>query len=216
MKKICALLILDGFGIAPNGPGNAIALAGTPYIDSLKAKYPNTQLQASGLAVGLPDGQMGNSEVGHLNIGAGRVVYQDLTHISKEIAEGGFFKNEALLWAMNTAKQNGKKLHIYGLLGPGGVHSHIDHLHALIEMAKREGVMPYVHCFMDGRDVPPKSGLGFVKELEEFLKKTGTRKIATVCGRYYAMDRDTKCSQRVKACNLTRQSTLCKTAMTGA
>ena len=199
MKKICALLILDGFGIAPNGPGNAIALAGTPYIDSLKAKYPNTQLQASGLAVGLPDGQMGNSEVGHLNIGAGRVVYQDLTHISKEIAEGGFFKNEALLWAMNNAKQNGKKLHIYGLLGPGGVHSHIDHLHALIEMAKREGVMPYVHCFMDGRDVPPKSGLGFVKELEEFLKKTGTGKIATVCGRYYAMDRDTNWDRTKKA-----------------
>ena len=199
MKKICALLIIDGFGIAPKGEGNAITLAGTPYVDSLKAKYPTTQLQASGLAVGLPDGQMGNSEVGHLNIGAGRIVYQDLTHISKEIAEGGFFKNEALLWAMDNAKKNGKKLHVYGLLGPGGVHSHIEHLHALIEMAKREGVTPYIHCFMDGRDVPPKSGLDYVKELDEFLKKTGCGKIATVCGRYYAMDRDTNWDRTKKA-----------------
>lgn len=200
MKKICGLIILDGFGLNPNGKGNAIELQGTPYIDSLKAKYPTTQLSASGLAVGLPDGQMGNSEVGHLNIGAGRIVYQDLTHISKEIAEGGFFKNEALLWAMNNAKKEGKKLHIYGLLGTGGVHSHIEHLKALVEMAKKEGVTrTYIHCFMDGRDVPPKSGKGFVEELEKFLKQTGVGKIATVCGRYYAMDRDNNWDRVKKA-----------------
>ena len=203
MKKFCALIILDGFGLAPAGPANAITSAGTPYIDYLMNTYPHTRLDASGLAVGLPDGQMGNSEVGHLNIGAGRIVYQDLTHISKEIEEGGFFKNEALLSAMDNAKKNGKKLHIMGLVGPGGVHSHQEHLEALIEMAKREGVdRTYIHCFTDGRDLPPKSAKDIIADLERYIKKTGCGKIASVCGRYYAMDRDNRWERVQRAYDL--------------
>lgn len=195
-----ALLIMDGFGIAPAGRDNAITAQGTPNIDRLAAKYPHTLLSASGLAVGLPEGQMGNSEVGHLNMGAGRVVYQDLTHISKEISDGGFFRNEVLLNAMHAARDGGKKLHLMGLLGPGGVHSHIEHLFALLEMAKRENVKKvYVHCFMDGRDLPPTSGAGYVRELEDFIKRNGVGKIASVCGRYYAMDRDNRWERVSKA-----------------
>lgn len=195
-----SLVIMDGFGIAPKGADNAISAAGTPNIDALTAKYPHTRLGASGLDVGLPDGQMGNSEVGHLNMGAGRVVYQDLTHISKEIADGGFFKNAELLAAMRSAKENGKKLHLMGLLGPGGVHSHIEHLHALIKMSKDEGLDEvYVHCFLDGRDVPPKSALGFVKELYAFMTELKFGKIASVSGRYYAMDRDNRWDRVEKA-----------------
>lgn len=203
MKKMTALLILDGFGINKEEKGNAIKLAGTPYIDSLLKKYPHTELGASGLDVGLPDGQMGNSEVGHLNIGAGRVVYQDLTHITKQIEDGDFFKNEELLDAMNSAKNNGKKLHIYGLLGNGGVHSHIDHLHALLKMAKEQGVeQAYVHCFLDGRDVPPSSAGGFIADLEKFMADLGIGKIASICGRFYAMDRDNRWERVEKAYNL--------------
>ncbi|MDD4839423.1 MAG: 2,3-bisphosphoglycerate-independent phosphoglycerate mutase [Clostridia bacterium] len=206
MKKINALIILDGFGLNPEERGNAIKMAGTPYIDSLLAKYPNTQLGASGLDVGLPDGQMGNSEVGHLNMGAGRVVYQDLTHISKEIADGGFFKNEVLLDAMHVARDNGKKLHLYGLLGHGGVHSHIEHLHALLRMAKAEGnETAYVHCFLDGRDVPPKSAGGFIDDLQNYMDEIGFGQIATICGRFYAMDRDNRWDRVEKAYNMLTQ-----------
>jgi 2,3-bisphosphoglycerate-independent phosphoglycerate mutase len=199
-KKLHALIILDGYGINTSSYGNAVMAANTPFLDSLFDKYPHTLLGASGLDVGLPDGQMGNSEVGHLNIGAGRVVYQDLTHITKEIAEGGFFENEALLWAMRSAKKNGKQLHIYGLLGPGGVHSHIEHLHALLKMAKAEGVeKAFVHCFLDGRDVPPQSAAEFIGELEAFMSKINYAQIATICGRFYAMDRDNRWDRVEKA-----------------
>lgn len=194
------LIIMDGFGLAPAAKNNAITAAGTPNIDALTEKYPHTRLGASGLDVGLPDGQMGNSEVGHLNMGAGRVVYQDLTHISKEIKEGGFFENTELLDAMHKARDNSKKLHLMGLLGPGGVHSHIEHLHALIKMAKKEGLeQVYVHCFLDGRDVPPKSAAGYAAELLDFMKKVKFGKIASVCGRFYAMDRDNRWERVIKA-----------------
>lgn len=190
-KTLTALLIMDGFGINPVHEGNAIFQAGTPVLDKLMAKYPHTLLGASGLDVGLPDGQMGNSEVGHLNIGAGRIVYQELTRITKDIQEGEFFKKEALVWAMDEAKQNGKALHLMGLLSDGGVHSHNTHLYALLQMAKERGLKQvYVHCFLDGRDVPPTSGIDYVKELEDKIKKIGVGRIATVEGRYWAMDRD--------------------------
>lgn len=183
------LMILDGFGINENTKGNAIAAANTPNLDKIFASYPRTQLEASGLAVGLPDGQMGNSEVGHLNIGAGRIVYQELTKITKEIEEGSFFENKTLLEAMKNA--DGRALHLLGLLSDGGVHSHIDHLLALIDMAKREGVENlYVHCFLDGRDVPPCCAEKYIMKLSDYMKKIGLGKIATVSGRYYAMDRD--------------------------
>lgn len=187
------LMILDGFGINENTKGNAIAAANTPNLDKIFASYPKTQLEASGLAVGLPDGQMGNSEVGHLNIGAGRIVYQELTKITKEIEEGSFFENETLLEAMKNAActSDGRALHLLGLLSDGGVHSHIDHLLALIDMAKREGVENlYVHCFLDGRDVPPRCAEQYIKMLSDHMEKIGLGKIATVSGRYYAMDRD--------------------------
>lgn len=199
-NTMVGLIIMDGFGIAPAGKDNAIAAQGTPNLDAFIAKYPHTQLGASGLDVGLPDGQMGNSEVGHLNLGAGRIVYQDLTHISKEIADGGFFKNEVLLDAMRSAKNNGKKLHVMGLLGPGGVHSHIEHLFALIKMAKAEKLnQVYVHCFLDGRDLPPTSAAQYAGELNAFMKEIGFGKIASVCGRYYAMDRDNRWDRVEKA-----------------
>ncbi|NLL30120.1 MAG: 2,3-bisphosphoglycerate-independent phosphoglycerate mutase [Clostridiales bacterium] len=192
-KKPVMLMILDGFGIAPESDGNAVRKAKTPNLDSLFGKYPHTQLQASGLFVGLPDGQMGNSEVGHLNIGAGRVIYQELTRITKEIEEGGFFKNEALTLAVNNAKENNKSLHLMGLLSNGGVHSHIDHLKGLLKLAKESGVQNvYVHGFMDGRDVPPSSGKEFIVEIENYMKEIELGKIATISGRYYAMDRDNR------------------------
>ncbi len=191
---------MDGYGLAPAGPGNAIELDGSKNVKELTEKYPSATLGASGLSVGLPDGQMGNSEVGHLNMGAGRIVYQDLTRITKSIADGDFFENPALLKAMDNAKQNGKKLHLYGLLSDGGVHSHITHLYALLEMAKRQGLKDvFVHCFTDGRDVSPTSGAGFVRALQAEIDRIGCGKIASVCGRYYAMDRDNNWDRVEKA-----------------
>jgi len=191
MKKMTALIIMDGFGINPNPENNAIAMQGTPNIKALLEKYPNTQLGASGMDVGLPDGQMGNSEVGHTNIGAGRVVYQELTRITKAIRDGVFFENEAFLGACNYAKENGGKLHLIGLLSDGGVHSHNTHLYALIELAKRQGLENvYVHGLMDGRDVPPDSGLEYVKQLSAKMAELNYGKIASITGRYWAMDRD--------------------------
>ena len=190
-KKPVMLMILDGFGIAPKSEGNAVGLAKKPNFDRLMKEYPHSHLKASGMAVGLPEGQMGNSEVGHLNIGAGRIVYQELTRITKSIEDKEFFKNEALLKAMKNAKENNTSLHLMGLLSNGGVHSHIDHLKGLLQFAKQEGLQKvYVHAFMDGRDVPPTSGKEFITEIEDYMKEIGVGEIATVSGRYYAMDRD--------------------------
>ena len=192
-KKPVMLMILDGFGIAPKSEGNAVSLAKKPNFDRLLEKYPHSELQASGLFVGLPDGQMGNSEVGHLNIGAGRIVYQELTRITKSIADGDFFTNESLVKAMENAKKTDGALHLMGLLSDGGVHSHIDHLKGLLEFAKKAGVQNvYVHAFMDGRDVPPSSGKEFIEKTEAMMAEVGVGKIATVSGRYYAMDRDNR------------------------
>mgnify|MGYP005761694559 CR=1 FL=1 len=199
-KKPYAIIIMDGYGLAPAGPGNAIELDGSKNVKELAEKYPSATLGASGLSVGLPDGQMGNSEVGHLNMGAGRIVYQDLTRITKSIGDGDFFENPALIKAMDNAKQSGKKLHLYGLLSDGGVHSHITHLYALLEMAKRRGLKDvFVHCFTDGRDVSPTSGAGFVRALQAEIDRIGCGKIASVCGRYYAMDRDNNWDRVEKA-----------------
>ena len=190
-KKLTALIIMDGFGINPNPQGNAILAAGTPNVDRLMAAYPHTQLGASGMSVGLPDGQMGNSEVGHLNIGAGRVVYQELTRITKDILDGDLYEKEPLIWAMDSARQQGKALHLIGLLSDGGVHSHKTHLYALLRMAKDRGLTRvYVHALLDGRDTPPTSGLGYVRELEQKMLETGVGQIASIQGRYYGMDRD--------------------------
>ena len=190
-KKPTVLLIMDGFGLAPAGPENAISCANTPELDKLFAIWPNTQLQASGLAVGLPEGQMGNSEVGHTNIGAGRVVYQDLPRISNAITDGSFFENPAYKKAMDNAKAKGSKLHIAGLLSDGGVHSHITHLFALLEMAKRMGLTKvYVHALLDGRDVAPTSGAGYVKALCDKCAELGVGSVASIQGRFYGMDRD--------------------------
>jgi len=187
------LMILDGFGINPNNKGNAIAMAKKPNLDSIFSKYPNTTLNACGLDVGLPKGQMGNSEVGHQNIGAGRIIYQDLTKITKSISDGDFFKNSALTKAMDHAKKNNSVLHLQGLLSNGGVHSHIDHLLALLDMAKKKGLTKVnVHCFLDGRDVPPKCALNYIKELEYYMEKIDLGQIASLSGRYYAMDRDSR------------------------
>ena len=191
MKSPIALIIMDGYGINPCTEGNAIHMANTPNLDKYFKAYPNTQLQASGLAVGLPDGQMGNSEVGHTNIGAGRVVYQMLVKITKDIEDGVFFENDVLKNAIRSAKDNGKALHLFGLLSDGGVHSHIKHLIGLLEMAKRMGLTKvYIHSFHDGRDVPPTSGIEYMRELVAETERIGVGKVATVCGRYYAMDRD--------------------------
>ena len=192
-------MILDGFGIAP-AEGNAIAAANKPNLDKIFAENPHTQIGASGMDVGLPDGQMGNSEVGHTNIGAGRIVYQELTRITKSAQDGDMMQNEALLKAMHNAKENGKALHFMGLLSDGGVHSHNTHLYALLEMAKKLGLEKvFVHCFMDGRDVPPSSGKDYVKQLMDKLEEIGVGKIATVMGRYYAMDRDNRWERVEKA-----------------
>lgn len=194
------LIIMDGWGCAPKGPGNAVALANTPVLDELWARYPHTTLEASGTRVGLPAGQMGNSEVGHLNIGAGRVVYQDLVRISMAIQDGSFFRNPAFLKAIEHVKQRGSKLHLLGLLGPGGVHSHIDHLYALLSLAAQHQLPRVeVHAILDGRDTLPTSGLGYIRELEERLKALGTARIATVAGRYYTMDRDRRWDRIEKA-----------------
>ncbi|MFR2304740.1 MAG: 2,3-bisphosphoglycerate-independent phosphoglycerate mutase [Roseburia sp.] len=199
-KKPTVLMILDGFGLNDKTEGNAVAQANKPNIDALMKDYPCVKGNASGLAVGLPDGQMGNSEVGHMNMGAGRIVYQELTRITKEIEDGDFFKNEALLAGMKNVKDNGSALHLYGLLSDGGVHSHITHLFGLLEMAKKEGLdKVYVHCFLDGRDTAPTSGKGFIEELEAKMKEIGVGEIATINGRYYAMDRDNRWDRVEKA-----------------
>ena len=190
-KTPTTLIIMDGFGLANASDDNAVSLAQTPVLDRLFREYANTTLSASGLDVGLPDGQMGNSEVGHTNIGGGRVVFQDLPRISRAIDDGSFFKNDAYDKAMDNCLKNGSSLHLYGLLSDGGVHSHIQHLFALLQMAKDKGLEKvYVHCFLDGRDVSPTSGKGFVQELCDKCAEIGVGKIATVMGRYYAMDRD--------------------------
>lgn len=201
MKKIpYALIIMDGYGLADAGDGNAISIDGSKNVNNYIKEYPSSTLGASGLSVGLPDGQMGNSEVGHLNMGAGRIVYQDLTKITKAIEDGDFFENAALIKAMDNARADGKKLHLYGLLSTGGVHSHITHVYALLKMAKDRGVKEcYVHCFMDGRDVSPTSGAGFIRELQAEIEKLNYGKIASVTGRYYAMDRDNNWDRIEKA-----------------
>ncbi len=202
-KKPTVLMILDGYGLNEKTEGNAVASAKTPVMDELMANYPFVKGYASGLSVGLPDGQMGNSEVGHLNMGAGRIVYQELTRITKEIQDGDFFKNEALLAGIANVKENNSDLHLYGLLSDGGVHSHNTHLYGLLELAKKEGVENvYVHCFLDGRDTAPTSGKGFIEELEAKMKEIGVGKIASICGRYYVMDRDNRWDRVEKAYNL--------------
>ncbi|WP_027086325.1 2,3-bisphosphoglycerate-independent phosphoglycerate mutase [Cohnella panacarvi] len=189
--KPVALIILDGFGLRDETHGNAVAQAKKPNYDRYWNTFPHTTLTACGEAVGLPEGQMGNSEVGHLNIGAGRIVYQDLTRITKSIRDQDFYANETLVGAVRHAKSNGKKLHLYGLLSNGGVHSHIDHLFALLDLAKKEELNEvYIHAFLDGRDVAPDSGVSFLQQLQDKIKEVGVGTLATVQGRYYAMDRD--------------------------
>ncbi|WP_232696587.1 2,3-bisphosphoglycerate-independent phosphoglycerate mutase [Brevibacillus daliensis] len=198
--KPVALIIMDGFGLRGSDYGNAVNQAKKPNYDRFMKEYPNATLKASGLSVGLPDGQMGNSEVGHLNIGAGRVVYQDLTRITKSITEGSFFDNQTLLNAFNHAKENNKKVHFFGLLSDGGVHSHIKHLFALLELAKKENMQDvFVHGFLDGRDVAPDSAVTYIEELQEKMNELGVGRIATVQGRYYAMDRDKRWERVEKA-----------------
>jgi len=199
-KKPVALIILDGYALRENSHGNAVAQADTPVFDRLWSQYPHTTLRASGNAVGLPEGQMGNSEVGHLNIGAGRVVYQDLTRVSKAIEKGSFYENKTFLNAVRHVKENNSKLHLYGLLSDGGVHSHIDHLYALLELAAKEELQDvYVHAFLDGRDVAPDSGIDYIRQLQEKMDQLGVGRIATVQGRYYAMDRDQRWERTEKA-----------------
>ena len=199
-KRPVLLCIMDGFGKNESTYGNAIAAAKKPNLDKIVSENPMTFIGASGLDVGLPDGQMGNSEVGHTNIGAGRVVYQELTRITKSIQDGDFFTNEALVGAMENCKKNSSALHLMGLMSDGGVHSHNTHLYGIMELAKRSGVdKVYIHCFMDGRDVPPTSGKDYLAELYEKCDEIGVGKIATVMGRYYAMDRDNRWERVVKA-----------------
>ncbi len=200
MKKPLVLMILDGYGINESTVGNAIHSANTPNLDTLMASYPHTQIQASGMDVGLPRGQMGNSEVGHTNIGAGRIVYQELTRITKTVEEGGLSAIPELQKAAANCKDHDSALHLMGLLSDGGVHSHLQHLFGLLAMAKEQGLNKvYVHCFMDGRDVPPSSGKDYVEQLAAELEKLGIGKIATISGRYYAMDRDNRWERVVKA-----------------
>ena len=190
-KHPLALIILDGFGYRKETEGNAISMAKKPVLDEVFRKHPHTLIGASGMDVGLPDGQMGNSEVGHTNIGAGRIVYQELTRITKSIQDGSFFQNEAFLAAVGQCRWFNSSLHIFGLMSDGGVHSHLDHICALLELAKREGLKKVcVHCFMDGRDTPPTSGKGYVQKIQDKIDELGVGCIATVSGRYYAMDRD--------------------------
>ena len=201
-KKPVVLMVLDGYGLNENPEGNAIAMAKTPVMDKLMAECPFVKGNASGLAVGLPDGQMGNSEVGHMNIGAGRIIYQDLTRITKEINDGTFFDNKALLAAMENCKKNNSDLHLWGLLSDGGVHSHNTHVYGILEMAKKNGLENvYVHCFLDGRDTPPASAKGFVADLEAKMAEIGVGKVASLSGRYYAMDRDNNWDRVEKAYN---------------
>ncbi|HIS32891.1 MAG TPA: 2,3-bisphosphoglycerate-independent phosphoglycerate mutase [Candidatus Limivivens intestinipullorum] len=217
-KKPTVLMILDGYGLNDKVQGNAVKEAKTPVMDSLMAEYPFVKGYASGMAVGLPEGQMGNSEVGHLNMGAGRIVYQELTRITKEIQDGDFFKNEALLKAVHNAKEKDTALHLFGLLSDGGVHSHNTHLYGLLELAKREGLEKvYVHCFLDGRDTPPASGKGYAEELEAKMKEIGVGRAATVMGRYYAMDRDNRWDRVELAYNaMVKGVGICADSLTGA
>ena len=201
-KKPTVLMILDGYGLNDKVEGNAIAQAKTPVMDKLMAEYPFVKGNASGMAVGLPEGQMGNSEVGHLNMGAGRIIYQELTKITKAIEDGDFFENQALLAACKNAKENNTALHMMGLVSDGGVHSHNGHIYGLLELAKRQGVEKvYVHCFLDGRDTPPASGKEYVEALEAKMKEIGIGEVASVSGRYYAMDRDNRWDRVERAYN---------------
>ena len=202
MNRPLVLIILDGWGYAPASPANAIALARKPNYDRLLREYPNTLIHTSGRYVGLPEGQMGNSEVGHLNIGAGRIVYMDITKIDLMIETGEFFSNPVLLEAMKNARSGGRQLHLCGLLSDGGVHSHQNHVYALLRMARQNGVdRVFVHCFMDGRDTGPTSGAGYVEQLQRKMREFNIGKVATVSGRYYAMDRDKKWDRELKAFN---------------
>ena len=198
-KKPTVLMILDGYGLSDKTEGNAVKQAKTPVMDKLIAKYPFVQGEASGMAVGLPDGQMGNSEVGHTNMGAGRIVYQMLVKISKSIQDGDFFENKALVAAMENCKKNDSALHLMGLLSPGGVHSHMEHLYGLLEMAKKNGLEKvYVHAYLDGRDVPPSSAAEYMEEVAK-IKEIGVGSVATISGRFYAMDRDNAWDREEKA-----------------
>ncbi len=198
--QLTALIILDGFGYTQHTEGNAVFKAPTPFMDFFRGTQPTVLIDASGEAVGLPDGQMGNSEVGHLNLGAGRVVYQELTRITKAIETGEFFENPALLQAMSNAQKNNSALHLMGLVSNGGVHSSMEHLYGLLEMAKQNGLEDvYVHCYMDGRDTPPTSGASYIAQLEAKMKEIGIGEIATISGRYYAMDRDNRWERIQKA-----------------
>ena len=215
--NLVMLVVLDGYGLNELEDGNAIKAAHTPNLDRLMQECPNSILHCSGMDVGLPEGQMGNSEVGHTNIGAGRIVYQELTRITKAIQEETFFENKALLKAIDNCKKHGSKLHLYGLLSDGGVHSHNTHLYALLELAKKEGLEDvYVHCFLDGRDVPPQSGRAYVQQLVEKMRNIGIGKVATVMGRYYAMDRDNRWERVQKAYDaiVLGQGNTCESAVT--
>ncbi len=199
-KKPTVLMILDGYGISNETEGNAIAQAKTPVMDEILKKYPHVKGDASGMAVGLPDGQMGNSEVGHTNMGAGRIVYQMLVKITKDIEDGTFFENKALVKAMENCKQKDSSLHLMGLLSPGGVHSHMEHLYGLLEMVKKNGLSKvYVHAYLDGRDVPPSSAAEYMEEAVAKIKEIGVGSVATICGRFYAMDRDNAWDREEKA-----------------
>ena len=192
-KKPVVLMVLDGYGISEKTEGNAIALADTPVMDKLMAECPYVKGNASGEAVGLPEGQMGNSEVGHMNIGAGRIIYQELTRITKAIKDGDFFENKEMLDAIENCKKNNSDLHLWGLLSDGGVHSHNTHLYAILELCKRQNFdRVYIHPFFDGRDTAPASGKGFLEELIAKTKEIGVGKVASLSGRYYAMDRDNR------------------------
>lgn len=200
MKSMTALIILDGFGCRTESAYNAIRADGIKRISRFIEDYPHTKIAASGMAVGLPEGQMGNSEVGHLNLGAGRIVYQELTRITKSIEDGDFFENPAFNKAIGTCLEKGTKLHLFGLCSDGGVHSHLNHLYALVKLAKQKGLdRVYIHCFMDGRDVPPQSGKDYIAALQAELIKLGCGRIATIMGRYYAMDRDNRFERVEKA-----------------
>ena len=199
-KKPTVLMILDGYGLNDKVEGNAVKQANTPVMDDLMANCPFVEGQASGMAVGLPEGQMGNSEVGHLNMGAGRIVYQELTRITKSIQDGDFFENEAFLAAAKNCKENGSALHLMGLVSDGGVHSHINHIYGLLEFAKRQGLdKVFIHCFLDGRDTPPASGKEYVTALMDKCEELGVGQVASVMGRYYAMDRDNRWDRVEKA-----------------
>lgn len=201
-KKPTVLMILDGYGLNDKKEGNAVYEAKTPVMDQLMKEYPFVEGNASGMAVGLPDGQMGNSEVGHLNMGAGRIVYQELTRITKEIQDGTFFENPALLQAVENCRKNDSALHLFGLLSDGGVHSHNTHVYGLLELAKRNELSKvYVHCFLDGRDTPPSSGKDYAQQLESRMQEIGVGEIASVTGRYYAMDRDNNYDRVERAYN---------------